>query len=245
MSANLHAIQVGSVEHAADARIAVFPDGRDTSAKDFDTGVKPATRRLVMMAALIAVLIVAGTLLMRRLPESVSALMFVGVVVVEVMIAPIPGGAVAYMGAARFGFWTAWPLLYVGNAIGTTLVFFLARHFGAPLFRESVTEENRRRYDGLLQHHRVLLWLAYCVPVVPVDVLSVLAGLSNISKRKFLTIALTGYLFYTGIVAFVGDFAAELVGTTEAVSALGAILLGALAWWLWRMSYSPTSAARD
>jgi uncharacterized membrane protein YdjX (TVP38/TMEM64 family) len=69
---------------------------------------------------------------------------------------------------------------------------------------------------------------------MPVDVLSVLAGLSSISARKFLTIALTGYLIYTGIVAFLGDFAAELVGVTEALSGLGVILFAALAWWLWR-----------
>lgn len=234
MRANLHAIQVGSVEPAADARLAVGPNDRGTSAKAAEAGIKPITRRLIVLAALIAVLIVSGTLLMRRLPESVSAVMLIAVVIVEVVIAPIPGGAVAYMGAARFGFWQAWPLLYLGNAIGTTLVFFLARQFGAPLFRGSVTEEHRRRYDALLQHHGVLLWLAYFVPVVPVDVLSVLAGVSSISARKFLTIALTGFLFYTGVVAFVGDFAAQLVGTTEAVSGLGAMLLGALAWWLWR-----------
>ena len=208
-------------------------DGSGASADALDNFTKPVTRRLMVGGAVIAVLTVAGTLLMRSVPETVSALLFILVVMVEVVVAPIPGGAIAYMGAARFGFWQAWPLLYIGNAIGTTLVFFLARRHGTPLFRERVSEATRRRFDYLLQHH-LLLWLVYSVPLIPVDVLSVLAGLSSISARKFLTIALTGYLIYTGIVAFLGDFAAEVVGVTEAISGLGVILFGALAWWLWR-----------
>ena len=194
------------------------------------SSTRPTTRRLLTAGALIAVLIAAGTLLVRSVPESASAAAFVLVIILEVVLAPIPGGAVAYMGAARFGFWQAWPLLYIGNVAGTTLVFVLVRRFGAPLFRVSIPERTRGRCDSLLEHHPVLLWLAYSVPVVPVDVLSVLAGLSNISSRRFLTIALTGYPMYTAIVAFVGNFAAEIIGTTEAVAGLGLILLGALAW---------------
>ena len=61
-----------------------------------------------------------------------------------------------------------------------------------------------------------------------------LAALSSIPSRTFLRIALTGYLLNTGIVAFLGDFAAEVVGATQAISGLGLVLLGALVWWLWR-----------
>jgi uncharacterized membrane protein YdjX (TVP38/TMEM64 family) len=187
------------------------------------------TRKLLLLAAVIAVVVVAGALLMQQVPETVSAPLFILVVIVEVVIAPIPGGAIGYMGAARFGFWHAWPLLYIGNVIGTTLVFFLARRVGTPLFEENVTEKTRKRYDYLLQHNLLLLWIVYSVPLIPVDVLSVLAGLSKISAKRFLSIALTGYVFYTGIVAFLGDFVAEVVGVTEAI-----VLLVVIAWWLWR-----------
>ena len=167
--------------------------------------------------------------------EIFSALLFVFVVIAEVVIAPIPGGAIGYMGAARFGFWLAWPLLYIGTAVGTTVVFMVARRIGAPLFQGSVSERTRQRYDGLLQQHAVVLWLVYAVPLLPVDVLSILAGLSGISAKKFLTIALTGFVSYSGIVAFLGQFAAEVVGETTAFAALGVILLGAVGSWLWRM----------
>ena len=196
------------------------------------------TRKLVVAASVVLVIIAAGMLIFRQIPTTVSAPLFVLVVIIEVIIAPIPGGAVGYLGAARYGFWQAWPLLYIGNVIGTTLVFMLARRYGTPLFEENVSEKTRARYDRILDSHPLLLWLVYSVPVLPVDVLSVLAGLSRISAKRFLSIALSGYIIYTGIVAFVGSSLAQFVGVTEAVSAIGVVFLVVLVWWLWKQQGS-------
>ena len=190
-------------------------------------------KKLIIAAAVIAVVFIAGTLLFQQIPATVSAPLFVLVVIVEVVIAPIPGGAIGYLGAARFGFWQAWPMLYIGNVIGTALVFFLSRKYGSPLFEENTSSKTRARYDRLLEGNPALLWFFYTVPLIPVDVLSVLAGLSHMSKRKFFTIAFTGYFFYTGIVAYVGSSLAHLIGITEALSVIGLIFVIGLGWWLW------------
>ena len=199
-------------------------------------------KKLIIAAAVVAVVFVAGTLLFRQVPETVSAPLFILVVIVEVVIAPIPGGAIGYLGAARFGFWQAWPLLYIGNIIGTFIVFTLARRFGAPLFEEHTSPKTRERYNRLLEGHPLLLWVFYTVPLIPVDVLSVLAGLSQMSRRKFFTIAFTGYFFYTGIVAFVGSSLAELIGITEALSVIGVVFVAGLGWWLWNAQKRKRSA---
>jgi uncharacterized membrane protein YdjX (TVP38/TMEM64 family) len=193
----------------------------------------PQSRKLVVLAAVVLTVVAAGALLLRQIPESISAPLFILVVIVEVVVAPVPGGAIGYMGAARFGFETAWPLLYIGNVVGTTLVFWIARRFGTPIFEENVSEGTRRRYDGLLRGHVVFLWMVYAVPLIPVDVLSVLAGLSRIPTRKFLLIAYTGYVSYTGIVAFVGSYLAQFIGVAEAVSAIGGLFLVLVIVWVW------------
>lgn len=190
-------------------------------------------KKLIIAAAVVAVIFIAGTLLFQQIPATVSAPLFILVVIVEVVIAPIPGGAIGYLGAARFGFWQAWPLLYIGNLIGTALVFVLARKYGTPLFEENTSSKTRERYDRLLQGHPLLLWFFYTVPLIPVDVLSVLAGLSHMSKRKFFTIAFTGYFFYTAIVAYVGSSLARYIGITEALSVIGMVFVAGLGWWLW------------
>ena len=190
-------------------------------------------KKLLVAAGVVAVIFLAGTLLFRQIPEEVSAPLFLLVVIIEVVIAPIPGGAIGYLGAARFGFWEAWPLLYIGNVIGTTLVFFLARKYGTPLFEENTSSKTRRRYDRLLDGHPILLWFFYTVPLIPVDVLSVLAGLSHMPARRFFLIAFTGYFFYTAIVAYVGSSLAHLIGVADALSVIGMFFVAGLAWWLW------------
>lgn len=188
------------------------------------------------MLAVLVVIVASGTLLFRRIPDTVSAPLFFLVVILEVVLAPIPGGAVGYLGAARFGFWHAWPLLYAGNIVGTTLVFFLARRWGTPFFEANVSDHARQRYDEQLERRPVLLWLVYAVPVIPVDVLSVLAGLSRIPPRRFLLTVFTGYISYTAIVAYVGAFLAEYVGMTDAVSIFGGVFFVGLVWWIWKES---------
>jgi uncharacterized membrane protein YdjX (TVP38/TMEM64 family) len=202
-------------------------------------------KKLIIAAAVVAVVFVVGTLLFQQVPTTVSAPLFILVVIVEVVIAPIPGGAIGYLGAARFGFWQAWPLLYIGNVIGTFIVFTLSRRYGAPLFEENTSSKTRERYNRLLAGHPLLLWFFYTVPVIPVDVLSVLAGLSHMSRRKFFTIAFTGYFFYTGIVAYVGSSLAHLIGITEAVSVIGAVFVVGLIWWLWHQQKQKRSAQTD
>lgn len=190
--------------------------------------------RLLMATAVIVVLVAAGVLLFRQIPEEVSAPLFIIVVIIEVVIAPIPGGAIGYMGAARFGFWQAWPMLYAGNIIGTAIVFMLARRLGTPIFEENVSTRNRARYDALLKRNPILLWFVYAIPILPLDILSALAGLSTIRARRFFTIAFSAFIVYTGIVAYVGAFLSELVGMTEALSILGMLFMVGLATWLWR-----------
>ena len=222
----------------AGVRVARLPPGVVTPR----TATRVTKRKLAVTLAVVLVVLASGTLLSQRIPDAVSAPLFLLVVILEVVVAPIPGGAIGYLGAARFGFWQAWPLLYLGNVIGTTLVFWLARRFGAPLFEAYVSPRARQRYDQKLEERPFLLWLVYAVPLVPVDVLSILAGLSGISARRFFVTACTGYLSYTAIVAYVGDSLSHFIGVTNAISVLGAVFFLGLLLWVWRGS---RDAARE
>lgn len=194
----------------------------------------PNRKNLIVAAGVIVLLLVAGMLVMSRIPTTVSAPLFVLVVVLEVIVAPLPGGPIGYMGAARYGFWGSWPLLWIGNVIGTTIAFLLARRFGTPLFEEHVSEKTRARYDALLDGQIGLLWLVYALPIAPVDILSVLAGLSKMSAWRFLAVAYSGYLLRTAIAAYLGSSLAEYAGMSAAMSIIGALFLIGLIVWLWR-----------
>jgi uncharacterized membrane protein YdjX (TVP38/TMEM64 family) len=195
---------------------------------------KSGRTKLALIAGVIVLILVAGTLVVSRIPETVSVPLFLLVVVLEVIIAPLPGGPIGYLGAARFGFWTAWPLLWIGNVIGTSIAFLLARRLGTALFEEHVNPSTRARYDALLDGNLLVLWLVYAFPVAPVDILSVLAGLSRMSARRFLLVACSGYILRTAIAAYLGSSLADYAGISVAVSLIGTVFLIGVIVWLWR-----------
>lgn len=201
----------------------------------------PVKKKLIVAAGVVVLLVVAGMLVLQNIPETVSAPLFVLVVVLEVIIAPLPGGPIGYMGAARYGFWTSWPLLWIGNVIGTTIAFFLARRFGAPIFEESVSAKTRARYDALLDGNQLMLWLVYALPIAPVDILSVLAGLSRMTAIRFLLIANSGFILRTAIAAYAGSSLAQYAGVSTAMSIIGGLFVVGLIVWLWRREIRPAS----
>jgi uncharacterized membrane protein YdjX (TVP38/TMEM64 family) len=201
----------------------------------------PIKKKLIVAAGVVVLLVVAGMLVLQRIPETVSAPLFVLVVILEVIIAPLPGGPIGYMGAARYGFWTSWPLLWIGNVIGTTIAFLLARRFGAPIFEESVSAKTRARYDALLDGNLIMLWLVYALPIAPVDILSVLAGLSRMTAVRFLLVANSGYILRTAIAAWAGSSLADYAGVSAAMSIIGGLFVVGLIVWLWKRQRPQTS----
>ncbi|HJU87128.1 MAG TPA: VTT domain-containing protein, partial [Gemmatimonadota bacterium] len=152
------------------------------------------------------------------------------VILTEVIVAPIPGGVIAFVGSAQLGFWTAWPILYAGNVIGSNVLFHLARRFGRPFVERHTNEKQRRKYERALERHPRLLWIPYALPVFPIDVISALLGVSGLKRRWFLLITLLALPSYTGITALVGDRFGRYVPWLSWISV--AILVILAAWLL-------------
>jgi uncharacterized membrane protein YdjX (TVP38/TMEM64 family) len=136
--------------------------------------------------------------------EELGPLLFFLVILTEVIVAPIPGGVIAFVGSAQLGFWTAWPILYAGNVIGSNILFSLSRRFGRPWVERHTKEAQRRKYERALERHPRLLWIPYALPVFPIDVISALLGVSGMRRRWFLLTTVLALPSYTGITALVG-----------------------------------------
>jgi uncharacterized membrane protein YdjX (TVP38/TMEM64 family) len=136
--------------------------------------------------------------------EELGPFLFFLVILTEVIVAPIPGGVIAFVGSAQLGFWTAWPILYAGNVIGSNVLFHLARRFGRPWVERHTKEKQRAKYERALARHPRLLWIPYALPVFPIDMISALLGVSGMRRRWFLLITLLALPSYTGITALVG-----------------------------------------
>ena len=158
--------------------------------------------------------------------EELGPLLFFLVILTEVIIAPIPGGVIAFVGAAQLGFWTAWPILYAGNVIGSNVLFHLARRFGRPFVERHTKEKQRVKYERAIERHPRLLWIPYAFPVFPIDVISALLGVSAMRRRWFLLTTLLALPSYTGITALVGARYGHYIPWLNWISAAILVLLG-------------------
>lgn len=188
------------------------------------------------MVVFVAVVIAGAVMVVALEPETVvqasgpaSRVAFVLLVILEVVIAPIPGGVIAFLASAAWGFWQSWPLHYLGNVLGGLLVFWLARTLGKPFVDRHLDAERRERLERTLLGRPWLVWVVYAVPVFPIDTVSVVLGLSNLGRRRFALLLFTALPFYTGITAALGAYFGQYIPYLEWFGVvILVILLGAL-----------------
>ncbi len=155
----------------------------------------------------------------------VARIIFFAVIIIEVIIAPIPGGIIGFLGAAQFGFWQAWPIMYAGNVIGGLMGFFLSRELGQDFAEKHIPKKIQRHYAKLIDEHPKALWFMYAIPIFPIDIISILLGLTRIHYKKLLLILITALPVYTGIIAFVGDKTSSFLPAINYMGVAGTILL--------------------
>ena len=108
---------------------------------------------------------------------------------VSVVLAPIPSNVTAMAGALLFGIWPAFLLTWAAVALGSALVFLLARRLGRPFADRFVSQKLSARYLELIHRKRdVFLTMAFLFPFFPDDILCILAGLTDIPFPRFLVI---------------------------------------------------------
>lgn len=120
-----------------------------------------------------------------------SHLVFFGVQLASVIIAPIPSNITAAAGAVLFGLWPSFLLTWAAVAAGSMLVFLLARGLGQDFVSGFVGQRLSEKYLGVIQRKRdTFLALAFLFPFFPDDLLCILAGLTDIPFRRFAVLVL-------------------------------------------------------
>lgn len=131
-------------------------------------------------------------------------LVMVGLIAVEVVIAPLPGGWLAIATGYLFGSLPGFIYAYIGNVLGATVAFSLARYLGQPFIRKFVSDAKYDYYSQKLKSSSLGLALLYAIPLFPIDVISLLLGVSGISRQRFLVIMTLGFIPNMAIMNFVG-----------------------------------------
>ncbi len=120
---------------------------------------------------------------------------FVAIQAVQVVIPILPGAVGCVVGVIAFGPVMGFIYNYIGICIGSVAAFLISKRFGLPTVRKLVNEKSLDKYIGWLDKGSkfdIMFAVAIFLPVAPDDLLCFLAGLTNMSLKKFTWIILLG-----------------------------------------------------
>ena len=122
-----------------------------------------------------------------------SPLAYILLQVLQVVVAPIPGGAIEFLGGYLFGVKAGFVYSMIGLVMGSVLAFGLARIFEKIAVEKFVSLRTRKKFDYLVGHEGVILsFLLFLIPGFPKDALCYLLGLTPMHLGIFLVISTIG-----------------------------------------------------
>ncbi len=121
-------------------------------------------------------------------------LVFLGIVVLQVVVAFIPGEPIELVAGYAFGFWEGSLLTLLGFLLGSWLVFALVRKFGIKLVEVFFSREKMEEIKFLKnpKKTKAISFILMVIPGTPKDMLSYFAGLTQLTTLEWLTIVTVG-----------------------------------------------------
>ena len=124
---------------------------------------------------------------------SYAPLVFIGLQILQVLVAPIPGEFTGFVGGYLFGIVPGLIYSTVGLSLGSLFAFFIARGLGMPFFRRFMGEEFMGKFEYIVERHGAFLtFILFLLPGTPKDSLCYLLGLSPMHVVTFLVISGVG-----------------------------------------------------
>lgn len=158
-----------------------------------------------------------------------AVFIFIGLQVVQVLAAPIPGEVTGFVGGVFFG--PFWGIVYstIALTIGSWAAFMISRLLGRHLVEALVSPDVIKRYDYVMKHKGLFLaFLMFLIPGFPKDILCYILGLGHMGMRDFLLVSTTGRLLGTTLLTIGGSlFRDDRYGALFTVTgiSIGIILL--------------------
>ena len=124
-----------------------------------------------------------------------SPLFFILLQITQVVIAPIPGEPIEFLGGYAFGLWGGMLYSLLGLIAGSWMAFGIARIFKKWAVEKFVSPATMKKFDYLIGHEGVILsFLLFLIPGFPKDTLCYLLGLTPMHMGIFLIVMTLGRL---------------------------------------------------
>jgi uncharacterized membrane protein YdjX (TVP38/TMEM64 family) len=130
---------------------------------------------------------------------------FIGVQILQVFFAPIPGQLTGFLGGFLFGFWQGLFLTTLGLAIGSFLAIGLSRLLRDYLVQRFVPKSILEKFDYLIDKGGLMtFFMIFLLPVFPDDAVCFIAGLTRLSLSKLVIVCVLGRLPGMAVLTFAG-----------------------------------------
>jgi 3-dehydroquinate synthase len=170
-----------------------------------------------------------------------SAAIIVGLLAADVFL-PVPSSVIMVLSGAAFG--VLWGSLFalVGSVLGEWVGFELVRRFGRRASSRVSGDDELEEVNRFFERYGALAVIVTRPLPVVMETMSLVAGLSQMPRRVFLTASIVGTAPIVLIYAYAGAISREVGSLLPAVVILVGVVAAA---WLWYRSRRVTSAAFD
>ncbi len=119
-----------------------------------------------------------------------APLVFMGIQILQVVFAPIPGEATGVIGGFLFGAFKGCFYSTIALTVGSWINFSVGRFLGKRWVRKIVPDHRLARFDHIIRHQGVLVvFILFLIPGFPKDYLCLVIGVSTMPMRVFLILA--------------------------------------------------------
>lgn len=161
-------------------------------------------------------------------------LVYIGIQILQVFVAFIPGEAVEIAGGIAFGAIEGMILSLIGVAIGSSTIFLLTKTLGIRFIELFVSMDKINSLRFIREDRRLneLIFILYFIPGTPKDVMTYIVGLTRMKLHTFLIITLIARIpsiltsTWGGQAIMAGDYslAVKIFGVTALISLAGLLL---------------------
>ncbi|MDD4088694.1 MAG: VTT domain-containing protein [Tissierellia bacterium] len=126
--------------------------------------------------------------------------------VVEAFFPMLPLVGFVIINVAAFGFFFGYLYSWIGNCLGSFLLFLLLRKVGGKRINKKISRSKfRYTLEKIKKKQLNVLFLLYCFPFAPSFLLSGTAALTNMRTEMFLAILLPSKFVMLLSLAFIGE----------------------------------------
>ncbi len=135
-----------------------------------------------------------------------SILVFLGMQILQVVIAAIPGEVIQLAGGYIYGTFYGTLISCLGILIGAIGAFCFSRLLGYKVLKKLLSEKSFQKFEFLMNTNKyeLAMFILFLIPGFPKDILTYFAGITPIDPLRFFVISLVG--------RFPGIFASSYIG---------------------------------